>query len=1071
MFEKHLLKFSILWGYIFFFSSLLPAQNCTYTTSPDLPLLTSNATIEAEIDLIIERYRSYRFGDEFPSASDLQNAISEYDALNISISNGQISGETISNWSDLSYNFIRQFGQQLYQDPNDADIADKLNKVVWWLCQQYCDGTLATDTRMYSIDGFARNVVVLKEHLEPQVQDLFSYTIYRHSKEFEHFWTEYDEAYQLTNGAINTDMIHNLSDVLMLFGGWQDTPEERYRYMRGFQRWISRFCSYTYSVTNGIKPDGTAFHHWTAYTGYLNGYKTINTVVYHLRGTQFQIAAENYLILRDALYTMFVRSTEIGESIPLSLVGRNPHNRDARYKESTTRFLAIAGGEILNLPTPDPIVAGQAIRQWGAQEELVGMTATSSQEMGGFYQFNHDHAGAYRYDNWLAHSKGFSNNMWGTEIYASSNRYGRYQSYGTLEIMYPGNLDTGNGYDVATWDWNYPAGATTIVLPWDQLHAERERIDELQQKRLAGALTLQNKNSEVLNKTHGAYGIFAMDFQETTGLGWGTTHGPNTHNASFTFKKSNFFLDDIIISLGSNINNNDTQNPTVTTLYQRLDNTTNDVLVNGTVDNGTNAYSTTQDNWVISNYGTGFYIPTANSGTIDIWQGTQQTPNYNQTNPNDYINNATANYAKGYINHGTNPQNSEYEYITIPNADVTKMNTIATQMQNGNTLYEVHQKNNIAHILEYKPKNIWGYAFFEPTSNINDGVVKAVDHSSLVMTQSNHTDTLLLSITNPDIGFESREFSSAILKKIRVTLDGQWTLDNFLDNARIISSNPTETSLEFDTVDGLPIEVKLKREKTSLEIRAFLQGALVNSPDDLMRDDLRILNYIPVTEPYTDLSHFNHYGNGGGETINTTQLTDQGLASIVDWILVEIRDAIDPSIILETQAALIQRDGTVVNTQGESAISFNTNIPEFFVALRHRNHLGVMTLVPINPSQNNFIDFTDINTPTWGTHSQVEMGNGRQALWAGNSTIDNRLIFQGNGNEPSSIFFNILQATNNNAGPNFVTTGYLFEDVNLDGQCIFQGINNDTNLLFFNIVSFDDNTSNQPNYIIWEQLP
>lgn len=260
-------------------------------------------------------------------------------------------------------------------------------------------------------------------------------------------------------------------------------------------------------------------------------------------------------------------------------------------------------------------------------------------------------------------------------------------------------------------------------------------------------------------------------------------------------------------------------------------------------------------------------------------------------------------------------------------------------------------------------------------------------------------------------------------------------------------------------------------ESISLQMKVFLQGALLNSTDNLMRDDLRQNNLIPLNEPYSNITYFSHYGDGGNESIAPTLLVDNGDNSIVDWLLLELRDANDPAQIIETQSVLLQKDGTVVNTMGETNITFNINGSNYYVAIRHRNHLGIMTQNPISFQQNVFIDFTDINTPTWGNHACVDMGNDKQALWAGNSQTDDKIIFQGTDNETTIMFFSVLQDTNNNnLNLNYITSGYYEGDIDMNGQCIFSGINNDPNIVFFNVLSFPDNQG-LPNFIIQEQLP
>ncbi len=314
-------------------------------------------------------------------------------------------------------------------------------------------------------------------------------------------------------------------------------------------------------------------------------------------------------------------------------------------------MLAIAGGHILGLSSADTILAGEYNRLFGVSADFGYESVAPLSRSSGFFQFNHANLGIFRKNDWLAGMKGFTNGLWGAELYPTANRYGRYQSYGTLEIIYPGDEKIGNGYNVSTWNWNYNPGATTIVLPWTMLHGEYARIDEYQAGGFSGALAFLNKNGEVLVNTHGTVGVFAMDFQEVEGLGFSTKYGPNTHNKTFRWNKSTWAFEDMLIALGSDISNNDESHPTVTTLYQRLDNTGNEVLANGDIQEQATILDGKNANWVISNYSTGFYLVPGNDD-IHLWKGEQQTPNHDQIDPSAYGSNPISKYCIGYINHG-----------------------------------------------------------------------------------------------------------------------------------------------------------------------------------------------------------------------------------------------------------------------------------------------------------------------------------------------------------------------------------------------------------------------------------
>lgn len=291
------------------------------------------------------------------------------------------------------------------------------------------------------------------------------------------------------------------------------------------------------------------------------------------------------------------------------------------------------------------------------------------------------------------------------------------------------------------------------------------------------------------------------------------------------------------------------------------------------------------------------------------------------------------------------------------------------------------------------------------------------------------------------------------------------------------------TSLE-ESADGQLLIGGVKNDQASIFIwdidssdnlmiapKMYLMGALINSVDELMRDDLRENNWIPLTEPYTALSGFEHMGNGGGENIMAEVLSTEGSNAIVDWVFIELRSATDPSQVLATRSALLQRDGDVVDTDGTSAININElDAGDYFMAVRHRNHLGAMTPTAISLSnEQTEVDFTTMIA--WGENAQVEAGP-NYALWSGNANIDQQVIFQGLNNDINSIFFEVLTAPENTEGfANYAYEGYQAGDLDMNGISIYQGVGNELNLLFFNIATHPNNPSNIANYIIQEQLP
>jgi len=171
----------------------------------------------------------------------------------------------------------------------------------------------------------------------------------------------------------------------------------------------------------------------------------------------------------------------------------------------------------------------------------------------------------------------------------------------------------------------------------------------------------------------------------------------------------------------------------------------------------------------------------------------------------------------------------------------------------------------------------------------------------------------------------------------------------------------------------------------TLALKAFLQGPY-NGID--MNDELRAGNFIPAQEPYT--AHGYNVTINPNAVISSNVFAVSGQNAIVDWILVELRDELDPSLVIGSQAALIQKDGDIVGLDGQSELVFtDIEATSVHVALRHRNHLGVRTEI-VASGDNITLDFSNPSTPVYGTNAMFQEG-GVRMLFAGNANFDQQI--------------------------------------------------------------------------------
>lgn len=222
----------------------------------------------------------------------------------------------------------------------------------------------------------------------------------------------------------------------------------------------------------------------------------------------------------------------------------------------------------------------------------------------------------------------------------------------------------------------------------------------------------------------------------------------------------------------------------------------------------------------------------------------------------------------------------------------------------------------------------------------------------------------------------------------------------------------------------------------SLSIAALLDGPY-DTDGGLMHDSLRVRGLIPAQEPYSAMS-LGPVGIQVSGTLASGALATIGPDAVVDWVLIELRDASDPAIVRAARTALLQRDGDVRDNDGASPLRMHAPAGSYRVAVRHRNHLPVMTLHAIALGAGaNSLNLTDGSVPVHLPDAQVVRGSAH-LLWCGDVSGDGSAQYTGSGNDRDPI----LQAIGGSI-PTSTATGYLPTDVNLDGTVKYTGADND----------------------------
>ena len=278
----------------------------------------------------------------------------------------------------------------------------------------------------------------------------------------------------------------------------------------------------------------------------------------------------------------------------------------------------------------------------------------------------------------------------------------------------------------------------------------------------------------------------------------------------------------------------------------------------------------------------------------------------------------------------------------------------------------------------------------------------------------NYTNPLMKDYQNGDYSLTSN--SPAINAGTNVGLSADYIGDP-------IVGNPDLGAYEYQTKSTLGVK---------LNVKVFLSGPYSNGS---MQTSLLSRGYIPKSQPY-NTSPWNY---NGSESVNSIP------SGVVDWVLVELRSSTSASSTVATKAAFIKSDGSVVELDGSSALSFSTVAAgNYFIVIFHRNHLGVMSANQVSLSSTAVTyNFTTSESKAYGTNPMFSLGNGVYGMYPGDGNADGTV---------SNVDITKVWL------PQFLNgkDGYQSADYNLDGSVTAS----DNNLYWLK----DNGQSSQVNY-------
>lgn len=615
--------------------------------------------------------------------------------------------------------------------------------------------------------------------------------------------------------SFNTQTTGRIASILMM----EDTPE-KLQYLRSFSRWIDYGCRPALGLSGSFKVDGGAFHHRNNYPAYaVGGLDGATNMIYLLSRTEFAVSKLAHETVKNVLLTMRFYCNKL--NFPLSMSGRHPDGKGklvpmhfammalagspdgkAEYdSEMASSYLRLTSNSGVENDAPEYMPKVSNAEERKAAKLLIEKGFRPEPDPQGNIAMGYGCISVQRRSNWSAVARGHSRYLWAAEHYLGANLYGRYLAHGSLQILTaaPGQTVTPatSGWQQEGFDWNRIPGVTSIHLPLEQLQAKVLNVDRYSgmeemlysDEAFAGGLSQQKMN-----------GNFGMKL-----------HEHDKYNGSHRARKSYHFIDGMIVCLGSDIENTNTEFPTETTIFQLAvtDKAGHDYWRN---------YQGDKKVWV-DHLGTGYYVPTAIRFEKNFPQHSRMQ-NTGKETKGDWV--------SLVVDHGKAPKNGRYEYAVLPQTNETAMKKFAKK-----PAYKVLQQDRKAHIVESASEQIVSYVLFEtPETTLPGGLLQRVDTSCLVMTHQESADKIKLTVAQPDLALyrgpsdeafdkDGKRIERSIYSRpwinngsseipVTVTIKGRWNVEE-TPYCKVVSSNEKQTILRFSCKDGASFEVELKK--------------------------------------------------------------------------------------------------------------------------------------------------------------------------------------------------------------------------------------------------------------------
>jgi len=172
----------------------------------------------------------------------------------------------------------------------------------------------------------------------------------------------------------------------------------------------------------------------------------------------------------------------------------------------------------------------------------------------------------------------------------------------------------------------------------------------------------------------------------------------------------------------------------------------------------------------------------------------------------------------------------------------------------------------------------------------------------------------------------------------------------------IVPSGATTGKISVTNATGTRMSTSDFAVEVRLQAKIFLEGPYDTSTHE-MSTALNDAGYIPIASPYAE----------DPRTVASIP------ANITDWVLVQLRNTPDGSAVI-SKSAFLRKDGRIVADDGAtSEISFDIEESSYYVVIKHRNHLKVMSSAAqtLDTESSSLYDFSTGSEQYYGSNAKL----------------------------------------------------------------------------------------------------